>query len=133
MTPARLFIIDDHDAVREALQARLSDADGLEVVGCTGRWETGLQEAARLEPDVVLLETKRADGKGLEALRSLVEQCPHTNVIVLTSYLDAEEQREARRMGAERYILKDIDTSQLAHEVQATVRPQPTSSGHEGL
>jgi DNA-binding NarL/FixJ family response regulator len=124
MAPARLLIIDDHDVVREALESRLRDADELDVVGCTGCWRTGLRDAVRLEPDVVLLETKRADGQGLTALRRLTEQCPRTSVIVLTSYPDAEEQTEARRIGVESYILKDIDTPQLVREIQAAVRPQ---------
>jgi len=120
----RLLIIDDHDAVREALEARLRAAAGMEVVGCTGCWKTGLREAVRLRPDVVLLEIKRADGHGLDALRCLTEQCPHTSVVVLTSYPDAKEQMEARRVGAVRYILKDIDTPQLVREIRAAVRPQ---------
>ena len=124
MAPARLLIIDDHDVVREALEARLCDAAELEVVGCTGCWRTGLRDAVRLKPDVVLLETKRADGQGLTALKRLTEECPWTSTIVLTSYLDAEEQREAQRIGAKCYVLKDIDTPQLVQEIQAAVRPQ---------
>ena len=124
MSPTRLLIIDDHDAVREALEARLQTAFEVEIVGCTGCWETGLQETVRLKPDVVLLETKRTDGQGLEALRCLTEQCPYISIVVLTSYPDAKEQIEAQRMGAVRYILKDIDTPQLVREIQASVRPQ---------
>jgi DNA-binding NarL/FixJ family response regulator len=120
----RLLIIDDHDTVREALEAQLRAAAKIDIVGCTGCWQTGLQEAVRLKPDIVLLETKRADGQGLEALRCLAEQCPDTNVIVLTSYSDVEEQTQARRMGAVRYVLKEIDTPQLVRELQASMRPQ---------
>lgn len=126
MAPARLLIIDDHDVVREALEARLRDAVELEVVGSTGCWRTGLRDAVRLEPNVVLLEIKRADGQGLNALRRLIEQCPRTSVVVLTSYLDADEQKEARRIGAESYILKDIDTPQLVRTIQALVHPEAT-------
>jgi len=124
MAPTRLLVIDDHDAVREALEARLRTAAGVEIVACTGCWRTGLRDAVRLKPDVVLLETKRADGQGLDALRCLAEQCPHTSIVILTSYPDAEEQAKARHMGAVRYVLKDIDTSQLVREIQAAVRPQ---------
>ncbi|MFQ6099742.1 MAG: response regulator transcription factor [Anaerolineae bacterium] len=124
MTPARLLIIDDHDAVREALEARLCMASEVEIVGCTGCWRTGLRDAVRLRPDVVLLEIKRADGQGLDALRRLTEECPYTSVVVLTSYPDAEERMEALRLGAVRYILKEIDTPQLMREIQAAVRPQ---------
>jgi DNA-binding NarL/FixJ family response regulator len=124
MPPTRLLIIDDHDTVREALEARLHTAASIDIVGCTGCWRTGLRDAAKLKPDVVLLETKRADGQGLEALRRLTRQCPHTSVVILTSYPDAEEETEARRMGVVRYVLKDIDTPQLVREIQAAVRPQ---------
>ena len=94
MTPARLLIIDDHDVVREALEARLREAAELEVVGCTGCWRTGLRDAVKLKPDVVLLETKRADGQGLDALRRLTQECPTTSVIVLTSYQTLQSKRQ---------------------------------------
>jgi DNA-binding NarL/FixJ family response regulator len=124
MALTRTLVIDDHDTVREALEARLHAAAGVEIIGCTGCWKTGLREAVKLKPDVVLLETKRADGQGMDALRCLTEQCPHTNVVVLTSYPDAEEQAEALRIGAVRYVLKDIDTPQLVREIQAAARPR---------
>jgi len=124
MPPTRLLIIDDHDVVREALEARLHTTATVEIIACTGCWRTGLRDAVRMKPDVVLLETKRADGQGLEALRHLTRECPNISIVVLTSYPDAKEQTEAHRMGAVRYVLKDIDTPQLVREIQAAVRPQ---------
>jgi len=122
MNPTRLLIIDDHDAVREALRARLGALPEIEVVGCTGSWEVGLQRALELEPDVVLIETKRADGKGLEALQCITDRCSCADVIVLTSYLDAEERDAARSSGAARYLLKDIDSTRLVSEIQSVTR-----------
>lgn len=123
MAPKRLLIIDDHNDVRQALEARLHALPQIEVIGCTGCWRTGLEKALKLEPDVVLLETKRADGEGLEALQCLTERCLSTDVVVLTSYFDAEEQEAALREGAARYLLKEIDTSRLAREIQAAASP----------
>lgn len=127
MSPARLLIIDDHDAVRQALETRLNAAPEFEVVGCTGCWKAGVQETMALKPDIVLLEIKRVDGEGLDALRCLTKQCRPSNVVVLTSYPDAEEQKEALAMGATRYLLKDIDTPQLVREIQAVVGPDTTT------
>ena len=122
MNPTRLLIIDDHDHVREALRTRLGALPEIEVIGCTGSWEGGLQTALELEPDVVLLETKRTDGEGLEALQCITDQCSCADVIVLTSYLDADERAAARSSGAARYLLKDIDTTRLVSEIQSLVR-----------
>jgi DNA-binding NarL/FixJ family response regulator len=117
-----LFIIDDHDDVREALESRLDAAPEIELVGCTGCWEAGLEKALDLQPEVMLLETKRADGQGLGALKCLTEACPGADVIVLTSYLDARERAAARSAGAVRYLLKDIDTAQLVSEICSVAR-----------
>ena len=119
MEPIRMLIIDDHDDVREALEARLDATPDVEVVGCTGCWETGLSKALALEPDVVLLETKRSDGEGLKALACLTDQCASADVLVLTSYADAEERAAARSNGAVRYLLKEIDTKQLVREIRS--------------
>lgn len=118
------MIVDDHDAVREALRHSLQAVPGIEIVGCEGDWRNGLQEALRLAPDVILLETKRADGEGLTALQRLTEACPFASVIVLTSYPDLDEQVAALSMGVVRYLLKNIDTPQLVREILAVVRPQ---------
>jgi len=123
MQPTRLLIVDDHHDVREALKARLDASPGIEVVGCTGRWRTGLDAALAAEPDVVLLETKRADGQGLEALGCFTDQCPCADVVVLTSYLDVRERADARSKGAARYLLKDIDTAQLVREIRSLAGP----------
>ncbi len=122
--PTRLLIIDDHDAVRAALEARLRDMAGVEIVGCTGCWRTGLRDAVRLKPNVVLMEIKRSDLQGLDALRSLTRECPYTSVVILTSYPDAKEQAEALRAGAACYLLKEIDTPQLVREIQASAPSQ---------
>ncbi|MGD2145037.1 MAG: response regulator transcription factor [Anaerolineae bacterium] len=122
MNPTRLLIIDDHEDVRWALKTRLDAAPEIEVVGCTGCWETGVQEALEQEPDVVLLETKRTDGQGLEALQRLTQQCSCAQVLVLTSYLDAGERESARSEGAARCLLKDIDTETLVEEIQSAAR-----------
>ncbi len=124
MRKTRVLIIDEHEAVRQALEARLRSAEGVEVVGCTGSWQEGVHMAAEHAPDVVLLEIKRSDGQGMAALRRMKAECPYTCVVVLTSYPDPEERREALRAGAARYLLKDIGSSYLVRELRAVTRPR---------
>lgn len=122
MRRARVLIIDDHEAVRQALEACLRACEEVEVVGCTGSWQEGILMAVERTPDVVLLEIKRADGQGLAALRRLRAECPGLPVVVLTSYLDADERKKALQAGAARYLLKEIGSAYLVREISALIR-----------
>ncbi len=120
----RVLIVDEHETVRQALEARLRSSRDVEVVGCTGCWQEGIRLATECTADVVLLETKRSDGQGMAALRRLRAECPYAYVVVLTSYLDSKEQEEALEAGAVRYLLKDIGSKYLVQEIRDVVRPR---------
>ncbi len=124
MRRTRVLIIDEHDAVRQALEARLCQGGDVEVIGCTGCWEEGLRLAAERDPDVILLETKRSDGQGLAVLQRLRAECPSASLVVLTSYPEPEERREALRAGAARYLLKEIGSTHLLREIRSVVSPR---------
>lgn len=117
----RLLIIDDRESVRQALEARLSKAPEIELIGSTGSSEQGVHMALEQEPDVVLLEIKMSDGQGLEACRQIAEHHVGISVIILTSYIDEAERQAAFEAGASRYVLKDIDSERLIKAIQ-TVR-----------
>jgi DNA-binding NarL/FixJ family response regulator len=65
------------------------------------------------KPDLVLLEIKRKDGMGLELLRQLSTLSAAPRLAVLTSYPSEWEEEAALRAGAERYLLKNIDSEDL--------------------
>lgn len=117
MDRTRLLIIDEHRAVRQALVSRLQQTGKMEVVGSTGSTQEGLLQVEALHPNIVLLETKRSDGTGLETCRRIVRTHPDTAVIVLTSYEDEDERQAAFMAGATRYLLKDIDSTRLVCEI----------------
>ncbi len=117
--PVRVLIVDDHDDVRRALVARLSVSPLVQVVGNTAEPNEKLVSEMPAPPDVVLVETKRADGRGLEIVRSLVSGPTGAQVIVLTSYHSEWERLTAFCAGAARYLLKDIGSPQLIDEIRA--------------
>ena len=59
----RILIVDDHGVVREGLRAFLELQDGLEVVGEAADGETGIAEAERLKPDVILMDPGDAEAR----------------------------------------------------------------------
>lgn len=119
----RILIIDEHKAVRQALEERLAAAGDLEVIGCTGCWQEGLRLAVQCSPDVILLETKRSDGEGLMAIYQIRAAWPAACIVVLTSYPEPNERQEVLQAGAARYLLKEIGSESLVQEIRDLARP----------
>ena len=110
----RVFIIDEHTRARQMLARRLASLPGLDVVGTTCDGESGLRQIEELHPDVVLLDTKMKRSGGMDICR---RACAITNggkVAILTSYIDPEERRLAYQAGVAGYLLKEVDTPNLA-------------------
>jgi two-component system NarL family response regulator len=120
--PLKLLLIDDHPEVAQALAARLRAAPGLEVLPPEADAESALRQAAAQQPAVVLVETKRGDGRGLELVSEIARTQPQACVIVLTSYPSEWEAWAMRRAGAADYLLKEIGTGALVERVLALAK-----------
>jgi DNA-binding NarL/FixJ family response regulator len=123
LNAAKLYIVDEHPGVRAALVERLGRAANLQVIGHGGEAALVVAEVKSGQPDVVLLEVKRKDGMGLEILRQLASLPKAPHLAVLTSYPTKWEEQAAMRAGAERYLLKEIDSEELIKTI-ANLLPQ---------
>ena len=115
----QVYLIEEHTQVREALAERLSNIEGVELVGQAGDAQDALREVERLRPQVILIESKREDGLGLELVRQAARSAWNPQVVVLTTYEVAWERRAVRRAGAHEYLLKEIDSAELLKRIQA--------------
>ena len=84
----RVLLVDDQALFREGLRTILSLTADVEVVGEAGDGEEAVQQVARLDPDVVLMDLKMPILDGVEATRRLHEQRPACSVIILTTFDD---------------------------------------------
>jgi len=116
--PIRVLVVDDHAVVREGLRSFLELQDGIDVAGEACDGEEALAEAARLEPDVVLMDLVMPNLDGVAALRRLREELPRARVIVLTSFLDEDKLLPALRAGAAGYLLKNAPPQEVARAVR---------------
>jgi DNA-binding NarL/FixJ family response regulator len=114
----RVLLVDDHAVVREGLRAFLQLQPDIEVVGEADGGETALAVAARVEPDVVLMDLLMPDGDGIAAIRELREAQPRARVLVLSSYIDDAQVFSAIQAGAGGYQLKDIQPEALANAIR---------------
>jgi DNA-binding NarL/FixJ family response regulator len=120
--PLRILVVDDHEVVRQGLVALLDRRDGFDVVAQAGTVAEAIAEAARFEPDVVVMDVRLPDGSGIEACREIRGARPQTRVIMLTSYPDEEAVLSAIIAGAAGYLLKQIRGRDLVAALEAVGR-----------
>ncbi|MFF4472741.1 response regulator [Streptomyces sp. NPDC001599] len=133
--PVRILVCDDHVVVRAGLLALLDSAPGIEVVGEAGTGEEALALAARLAPDVVLMDLQLGAGiDGVETTRRLTAatadapaRTPH--VLVLTTYDTDADITRAIEAGATGYLLKAERPEELFAAIHAAAQGRTALSG----
>jgi two-component system response regulator DevR len=118
MAPFRLFIVDDHEVVRDGLRALFSAEPDLEVVGEAASAAEALTAVPAAHPDLTLLDLNLPDGSGIDVCRALREDDPSRRVLVLTSVADDEALLAAILAGADGYVLKHIRANDLLAAVR---------------
>jgi DNA-binding NarL/FixJ family response regulator len=115
----RVLLVDDHPVVRDGLRGYLEKCAGIEVLGEAGGGIQAVEFARRHSPDVVLMDLSMPGMNGLEAARQIRYAAPAARVIILTMQEDREYLREARRVGAHGYVLKDAAPSDLVRAIES--------------
>lgn len=122
----RVMIVDDHAVVRSGLSAFLMAYDDLEYVGDAGGGAEAVSRCRALAPDVVLMDLVMPDIDGAEATRRIKAECPHVQVVALTSYKEEELVEGALKAGAISYLLKNVSAEELAAAIRAAFKGRPT-------
>ena len=120
MTRARILMADDHLMLLEAFKAML--APDFDIVGLVTDGRSLLEEFARLNPDVVVLDIGMPLLNGLDAGRQLKAQRRSVKLIYLTMNPDPDIAGEALRLGASGYVLKSSAAQELKQAIQEALR-----------
>ena len=115
--PVTVFLVDDHEVVRQGLRALL-EADGLVVVGEASTAAEAVGRIAATRPQVAVLDVQLPDGTGIDVCRDVRSELPATACIMLTSFDDDEALFAAIMAGAAGYLLKQIRGLQLVEAVR---------------
>ena len=114
----RVYLADDHELVRQGLQALLSTEEGLSIVGVGADGVEAVQHISELVPDVILLDLQMPRMGGLEAIEVIKETLPDARILVLTSFGDEDKVFAAIRAGALGYLLKDSSAKELVQAIR---------------
>ena len=115
--PVTVFLVDDHEVVRQGLRTLLEES-GLTVVGEASTAAEAVPRVLATRPRVAVLDVQLPDGTGIDVCREIRSRLPETSCLMLTSFDDDEALFAAIMAGASGYLLKQIRGLQLVDAVQ---------------
>lgn len=117
--PLRVLIVDDEPLFLELVQTMLHAEEGIEVVGKAPNGKRGVDLAAELDPDVVVMDVSMPVMNGIDATRAIRESNPSACVLILTGGSNIAEIDKARKAGAAGYLTKERIASDLVKEIRS--------------
>ena len=114
----RVMLVDDHEIVRQGLRALLEAEDDIEVVAEADNGVSAVSLASAHRPDVVVMDVRMPGGSGVEACRSIRDERPDAQVIMLTSFSDDEALFNSIMAGAAGFVLKQIRGRDLVDAIR---------------
>jgi DNA-binding NarL/FixJ family response regulator len=119
MAHIRLYLIDDHHVVRQAVATMLASVDGLVIVGQSGDAMTGLAEIESLRPNLVMLDLKMPGLSGFAAISRITAIDPAIRIVIFSMYDNPAYVWESVNAGARGYLLKTATRDELIRAVVA--------------
>jgi NarL family two-component system response regulator LiaR len=115
--PIRVLVADDHAIVRNGICALLTTEEDITVVGEARDGKQAVEEAKRLQPDVILMDLVMPGMDGLEAIRRITAAQPEVRILVLTGFDTADQVVPAIKAGALGYLLKISGPNELIQAI----------------
>ncbi|GAA5226041.1 response regulator [Paeniglutamicibacter antarcticus] len=131
--PIGVLLVDDQPLLRMGFRLILEGEEDLAVLGEASDGAEGVALAAKLKPDVVLMDVRMPVMDGIEATTRIVAQSPEAKVIILTTFDLDEYAFAGLQAGASAFLLKDVAPEELVHAVRlvasgdAVVAPRVTA------
>jgi two-component system response regulator NreC len=119
--PTQVILADDHVLVRQGLKSLL-EREGIQVVGEASDGQEVIALAAKLTPDVAIIDIGMPILNGLDASREVRKASPKTKTILLTRHDEDQYVTEALHAGVKGYVLKHQATSDLVHAIHQVCR-----------
>jgi DNA-binding NarL/FixJ family response regulator len=114
----RVLVVDDHAILRDGIRSMLESQEDIIVVGEAGDGSDAIELVGNLLPDVVLMDISMPRMNGLEATRSIKEQYPQVDVLILTQHDNREYITPALAAGASGYVLKRSGRRELLNALR---------------
>jgi two-component system response regulator DevR len=126
----RVFLLEDHEVMRQGLSMVLSAEPGIEVVGDAGTVASALVRLAAVRPDVAILDVRLPDGDGISACRDIRSMLPDVACLMFTAYEDDQALLGAVMAGAAGYVLKGTPVRDVVEAVRVVATGKSILDAH---
>lgn len=126
--PLRLLIAEDQAVIRKAIAALLALEPDMNVVAAVADGEQAVLAARAYAPDIVLMDIKMPRMDGVAATRAILAENPRTRIIMLTTFDTDDLVYDAISAGAQAYLLKDSEESEILAAIRAVAKGEPRLS-----
>jgi len=117
--PIRVLVVDDFVPWRNYLVAKLAENPALQVVGCASDGSEAVLKAAKLHPDLILMDVNLPELSGIEAAARIRVLTPESKVLFVSQNLDFDVALAALDAGGLGYVVKSDAESELLTAVEA--------------
>lgn len=118
----RIMLVDDHVLFRKGLASLLNSQPNIKVIGEASNGFDAIDAAKILRPDLILMDINMPKCDGLEATRKIKQFLPNTKIVMLTASDEDQYLFEAIKIGAQGYLLKDLELYQLLDLLESISR-----------
>ncbi len=114
----RILLAEDHETVREGIKMLVNNQPDMEVVGEAGDGELAIKEAARLHPDIIVMDISMPNMNGLKATKRLLRTDPDLKILTLTRHTDDGYLQQLLGAGVNGYVLKQSAPTELINAIR---------------
>lgn len=114
----RVYLVDDHPPIREAIRERIEALMDMVVCGETATSEEAFRQIERLRPDVAVVDLSLSDAHGLTLVENVKAQFSEVQVVVYSMYDEVIYAERAIKAGASGYVMKSSPTSEIVDAIR---------------
>jgi DNA-binding NarL/FixJ family response regulator len=119
MKKIRIFLVDDHQLVRDGIKALLMSAEDITILGEASSGKECFEKIAGNPPDILILDISLPDTNGIEITRRISAEYPSIRVLILSMYTNEDFITNAVKAGARGYLPKNTSRGELLNAIHA--------------
>jgi two-component system invasion response regulator UvrY len=118
----RVLVVDDHKLVRNGLRMILESAEDIEVIGECESGEEALEQAPKMNPDVVLIDIMMPGMGGVDASKNLRKKLPKTEIVVVSAMSQDAFSFSLQEVGVRGFVSKSSNEDEMIEAVRQVMQ-----------